>query len=107
MNHVARMQILGRLQQLVHDVPLVNVFQDVAAFDHVVKVSVCRRTNTPSAGLDRSYNKGFYIMEYPACDIYRCAYAVRATSYAGPGFSYMLASRNFVQLSRYEIGQLA
>lgn len=34
------MDVLGRLQQLVHDVPLVDVLQDVAPLDHVVQIGL-------------------------------------------------------------------
>lgn len=40
MNHVRRVQVLGRLQQLIHDVLFVHVFENGLAFDHVVQVGL-------------------------------------------------------------------
>ncbi len=37
---VARMHILSGLQELVHNIALVDVFQDATSFDHIVKVCV-------------------------------------------------------------------
>lgn len=39
-NHVAGMQVLCCPEQLVEDVLLVNFFEDIAAFDNIVKVRV-------------------------------------------------------------------
>jgi len=42
MNHIARMQIFYRFEQLIHNILLVDVFQYVASFYHVVQVSICK-----------------------------------------------------------------
>lgn len=40
MDDVARVDVEHRIQQLVHDVPLVLVLEHVAAFNHVVQVTL-------------------------------------------------------------------
>ena len=40
MNHVARMQVLGRPEELIQNVLFVHFLEDVAAFDDVVKIRI-------------------------------------------------------------------
>lgn len=42
MNHVARMQVLGGSEQLIHDILFVHFLEDIAPFDDIVEVSVCK-----------------------------------------------------------------
>jgi hypothetical protein len=50
MNHVARMQVLGRPEELIQNVLFVDFFEDVSAFDDVVKVRVYPKLNSFSKG---------------------------------------------------------
>ena len=45
MNHIGRMQVLGSLEQLVHDVLFVNIFQDRLALDDIVQISFYKTTS--------------------------------------------------------------
>lgn len=40
MNHVARMDEIRCVQQLIHDVPLVDVFEYCTAFNHIMQIAL-------------------------------------------------------------------
>ena len=51
MNDLCRVQVLGGSEQLVHDVPLVDVLQNAALLDHVVQIRIWGKASPALASL--------------------------------------------------------